>query len=156
MLFVRCEKIRFEMDNVVIDTSVIVKWFRFAEDENYVQESHRLRDVYLQGEILVNIPELLIIEFANLLKYSKKLKWEDANKAFQSLINLGLEIIPLTSEILNRSLALSFEYDITFYDSLFIGASCEIKADFITSDMLLYKKVKSLPNIYFLGDLGDK
>jgi predicted nucleic acid-binding protein len=141
------------MDNVVIDTSVIVKWFRFAEDEDYVSEAHSLRDTYLQGEILINIPELLVIEFANLLKYSKKLKLEDAKKAFQSLTDLGLEVIPLSPEIFNRSLILAFEYDITVYDSLFVGLSEEIKADFITSEKLLYKKIKPLPNIYFLGDI---
>lgn len=141
------------MDTIVIDTSVVVKWFRFAEDEDYVQEAHNLRDAYLQGKLLVNIPELLIIEFANLLKYSKRLNLEDANKALKSLIDFGLEIITLTPEILNRSLALAFEYDITVYDSLFLGTSLEIKADFVTSDKLLYKKIKSLANIYFLGDI---
>ena len=61
---------------VVVDASVIVKWFVEEEGSN---KSLKLRDQYIEGSIRIIAPELMVFEALNALYY-KKLFSEDGLK----------------------------------------------------------------------------
>ena len=53
---------------VVVDASIIVKWF--VEEEGS-DKSLKLRDRYIEGEIRIIAPELMIFETLNALYYKR-------------------------------------------------------------------------------------
>lgn len=142
------------MIHFVADTSVIIKWFRFSEDEDYALQAHALRDYYLSGKAAISILELSILEFANTIKFSKRLKFQDAEKALSGLLDFGLKILPVNTDILRQALRYSFEYNITYYDALFLAVSADAKAKLITADKILYNKTNSLSNVVFISNIS--
>ena len=52
---------------VVLDTSVVIKWFR--QGEVLAGQALQLRGDYLDGRIAVALPSLLAYELANVLHY---------------------------------------------------------------------------------------
>lgn len=142
------------MIHFVADTSVIIKWFRFAEDEDYALQAHTLRDYYLSGKAAISILELSILEFANTIKFSKRLKFQDAEKALLGLLDFGLKILPINSKILRQALKYSFECNITYYDALFLAVSVDSKAKLITADKIFYNKTNSLSNVVFISNIN--
>ena len=78
--------------DVVLDTSVVIKWFR--QGEVLADLSLALRDAYLDGQITVSAPSLLAYELANVLRYKNDLSSNQVQEAVQSLFDMGLELIP--------------------------------------------------------------
>ena len=59
---------------VVVDASIIVKWF--VEEEGS-DKSLKLRDRYIEGEIKLIAPELMIFEALNALYYKRLFSEEE-------------------------------------------------------------------------------
>ena len=60
---------------VVVDASIIVKWF--VEEEGS-DKSLKLRDRYIEGEIRIIAPELMIFETLNALYYNRLFSGEES------------------------------------------------------------------------------
>jgi len=54
-------------DSVVLDSSVIIKWFR--RYESLREQSIKLRQAYLAGHLSIIVSDILIYEIANVLRY---------------------------------------------------------------------------------------
>lgn len=63
-----------EMNRVVVDVSVVVKWFT---QEDYRGQAVALRDAHIQGMIMLVAPDLLVYEVSNALRYNPALTAED-------------------------------------------------------------------------------
>jgi predicted nucleic acid-binding protein len=70
--------------NVVLDTSVILKWFR--QEEILADQALRLRQAYLAGQVTISVPTLLAYELANVLRYKRELTTEQVQQAVQSFL----------------------------------------------------------------------
>ena len=55
--------------------------------------------------------------------------------------------------IINSAVTLAFEHNITVYDAFYIALAKEIEFTFITADGRLYKRVKDLNFVKFIGDV---
>jgi len=55
------------LDSVVLDSSVVIKWFR--RYETLCEQSVKLRQAYLAGRLFIIVPDILIYEIANVLRY---------------------------------------------------------------------------------------
>src|SRR4030065_2433047 len=78
------EKVR-----VVLDTSVIVKWF-FKDDEKNIKKADLILKQYLNNEIKIIIPELSAFEMATVLRNKIK-KYQNVNiEIIDRLYNLGI------------------------------------------------------------------
>ncbi len=62
---------RSEKIGCVLDSSVIIKWF---SEEEETKKALELREKYINGEIVIAVPDLLVYEIANALRYDKKSK----------------------------------------------------------------------------------
>jgi predicted nucleic acid-binding protein len=56
------------MQSLVVDASVVVKWF---VDEENSDKAIRIRDKYIDGEISVMAPDIIIFEVLNALYYKR-------------------------------------------------------------------------------------
>ena len=137
---------------VVPDSSVVLKWFRRAEAG--LEQAEALRQAHLEGQIVFIVPDLLLYEIANVLRFKSDLDEETVRSAIRSLTQIHLEISPVTEPRLQRAVALAYRYDLTVYDATFIALAEEVGGDFVTTDEKLLAKVAVLPFCHALADVS--
>lgn len=140
------------MRRFVLDTSVIVKWFS-QYDEGDLSSAFNLREEIIKGKRLTFIPDLALYELANALRYNPRLSHDDVISAIESIIDIGIEIKGVSSEILKRAIDIAYGYDITVYDAAFLALSEIVRANLVTADYRFIKKIKGFRHVIALRDL---
>ena len=126
---------------VVLDTSVVVKWFNA---EIKTDEALRLRESYMQGDLKLTVSEILIAEVANALRYKPDYDTEKLRRALASLLGLHLNIIHLSETIVTRAAEIAYDGQVTFYDALPVAIAERRKALCITADEATqYKRLQA-------------
>jgi predicted nucleic acid-binding protein len=138
---------------VVLDTSVIIKWFRHGEV--LAEPALALRDAYLDGQIEVTLPSLLAYELANVLHYKADLTTEQVQTAVGSLFDMGLGWILPLSAVIERAVEIARTYETTVYDATFAALAESLGATFVTADEHLVRRLEALSFVRFLGQAAD-
>jgi predicted nucleic acid-binding protein len=137
---------------LLLDTSVVIKWFR--REEILADRALDLLQGYLVGRLQVFAPSLLVYEIANVLRYKGDLTTAQIETALQDLLDLGFEWIAPTSVVIRRAVVVARDYDTSVYDATFAATAEALGADFVTADERLVRRLSSLPYVRFLGDAG--
>ena len=135
---------------IILDASVVVKWF---SEEEYTDKALALRELIRKGEERVIVPDLLLYELANALKYNPNFNVIDVGDALQSLFDMDLDIVTPLPEIINSAITIAFEYTITVYDAFYIALAKGLNLNFITADGRLCERVRDLDFVKFIGNL---
>lgn len=135
----------------VLDASVVIKWFRTFEPD--CQRAILLREKFLTEELSLAIPELLLYEIANVLRYKPDLAAPDVISIVHSVLGMRLEIKPLLLSTLSSAISFGYQYDITVYDAIYFSLAQEIGYSFITADEVLYEKIKETKFVYLLSQI---
>ncbi len=135
---------------IILEASVVVKWF---SEEEYTDKALAIREKIRVGEERVLVPDLLLYELANALKYNPSFDANDVSDALTSIFDMDLDIVTPIPEIINSAVTLAFEHNITVYDAFYIALAKEIELTFITADRRLSERVSSLDFVKFIGDL---
>jgi len=138
---------------VVLDTSVVIKWFR--QGEVLASQALALRDAYLDGRIGVSVPSLLAYELANVLRYKNDLTTHQVQKAVQSLFDMGLEWVLPSGTAMRRAVEIARVYETTVYDAAFAALAESLDATFVTADERLVRRLEALPFVCFLREVED-
>jgi len=136
---------------VVLDSSVVIKWLR--DGESLRAQALALRASYLDGSLDIAVPDLLIYEVANVLRYKTDLTSTEVVAAVQSIFDMDVAIIPIGPELAARAIALARQHDVTVYDATFVACAEHLSASLVTADAGLAGKATSPRPIIFLGDL---
>jgi len=134
----------------VLDSSVLVKWFS-PYDEEHRNKALSILNLYKEGKIDLCIPELAICEVSNALRYNKNFNESEVKDILKFFMNLELIIINLSEDIINNSLGISYEDNITVYDAVFIALSNALKIPLITANPK-HLKAKAGRNIILLQE----
>ena len=126
------------MEKVVSDASVIVKWFI---EEEYSDKALKLRDMHVNGEIVIVAPELLPFEVLNALKYSNLFGKEELKNAALSLSSYGIELYSLKGMLAEKTVEIAVENDITIYDASYIALADTLNMKLYTADQKLIRKL---------------
>lgn len=126
------------MEKLVSDASVIVKWFI---EEEYSDKTLKLRDMHVNGEIIIAAPELLPFKVLNALKYSNLFKKEELKSAAQSLSSYGIQFHSLKRELAEKTVEIAAEKDITIYDASYIALATTLNTTLYTADEKLIEKL---------------
>jgi len=137
---------------VVLDTSVVVKWFR--QGEILAAPALKLRAAYLDGQIAVFVPALLAYELANVLRYKTDLTTGQVQDAIQSLFDMGLEWVLPTSTAMRRAAEIAYACEATIYGAAFVTLAESLSATYITADERLARRLEAYPFVRFLGDVA--
>ena len=140
------------MRKIVIDASVVVKWFIEESDSD---KALILRDRFIGGEVELYVPTLLYFEVLNALKYSQLFKPSELQDAGESLENYGFKVITIKNEIRKHMINVAIDCDLSIYDASYLGVSIGLEKVFCTADEkiikklppTLKKKVKSLKHV---------
>lgn len=138
--------------SVVLDSSVVVKWF--CKDEILRGKALQLRQAYLDGHLTICVPHLLPYEIANVLRYKPDLNQTQVQRALQSLYDMQLQIESITAEVIRRTVDIAYSYDVTIYDAIFVALAEHLRIDFITVDEKLVQKLKNISYVHYLADLA--
>ncbi len=132
----------------VIDTNIVVKWFA---DEEYSNKALTILDNYKLGKFNITIPDLLIYEFVNVLRFNKSFNSDEKKDCIRSLYDLDLYFVTPYHTLIEKARNIAEDYNITVYDATFVALAKEMRCDFITADEKLYNKISNIPHIKLLS-----
>ena len=138
--------------SVLLDSSVVIKWFR--KSEIWREEAVLLRREYLEGRLMIYVPDLLILEIANVLRYKKDLSRQQVLAAIKSLYGLKIEILNLSRAVINKAIELAYSRDLTLYDASFVAAAHHLNVPFVTADEKLIQKLGDLSGVYHIKNFS--
>ncbi len=134
----------------VLDASVVIKWF---SEEEYTDVALKLRDDFSKGNIELVVPDLIIYEVSNALRYNPAFDETDVADAVGTLFDIGISIIVPNREVINSALNLAYEHKITVYDAYYVALAKEINFNLITADRKLYLKIKDLKFAKYIDEI---
>lgn len=131
----------------VLDTSVVLKWF---VDETDSEKAIRLREEYFANKKEIVVPDFLLLEVANVLRYHPNFETEDIIITLETLFDMAIDIVTPTSQLLRHTVFLAKKLDITCYDAIYVALAQDLEISLITADEKLYSKVKETGYVQLL------
>lgn len=123
-----------------MDASVVTKWYIMEED---FEKAVQIRDLHLSGRLTLSSPLLVVYEVGNALSKHPAFSEPDSAKAFQSLLDMGLDLRSFAeSKLLGESFKISRQLQLTFYDATYVALAKEYDAVLITADRNLCSKIE--------------
>ncbi|HYI57300.1 MAG TPA: type II toxin-antitoxin system VapC family toxin [Microlunatus sp.] len=124
------------MTHLLIDTSVLIKWFH-GEGESELAESRILRRAHVSGDLDAHVLDLAVYEVGNDLL--RALRWGPTEVADQ-LDDLHTVLGPplvMTADWLRRAAALAHHHRLSFYDASWAAAADKLNMPLVSADRQL-------------------
>ncbi len=124
------------MTHLLIDTSVLIKWFH-SEGESELSQARALRSAHVSGQLDAHMLDLATYEVGNVL--ARTLHWEAAAVADQ-LDDLHAILGPplvMTPAGLRRAAALAQDHALSFYDACWAATASELSISLVSADQHL-------------------
>lgn len=134
---------------IVLDSSVIIKWFTEEEDKD---RAEKIKQSLILGEVQVVVPDLLLYELSNSLRYNISLSEEEIKEAVSTIFDLGIVLLVPEEELMNNAIEASLDFNISIYDAVFLSLARILGYYLVTADEKLYEKTKSLGFVRLLKD----
>lgn len=139
------------MRRVVLDASVISKWFIAEEDSDKALE---IRGLFALGRIGLSSPILVLYELGNVLLKHPTLTLKASGKAFEAFLSLQIDLRSLAEPgLLKDAMEIAKKFDVTFYDASYVSMSKSCNSPFVTADRQLYEKIKEKLEVFLLKEL---
>lgn len=122
---------------VIIDTSVVYKWFS-PEKEELLPQALALLD----NSDLITAPDLLIYELANAWATKTKLTFEEIKVFLKDLEAVEIKFENITFELASKATEFSKKYLVSVYDATYAVLAKEKGCNFYTADSKFVAKVK--------------
>jgi len=135
---------------IILDASVIVKWF---SEEEHTDIALEIRERIRIGKEKVIVPDLLLYELANALKYNPNFDASDVSDALTSIFDMDINIVTPIPETINSAIKLGFQYNITVYDAFYIALARETELIYITADKRLCERVNNLNFVRYIENI---
>ncbi len=140
------------MPNLVIDSSVALKWF---VTEPYTAEARRILDGYRRGDFTFLAPDLIYAEVGNVLwkkHHFQGLSAADAQQIITEFQTVSFVITP-TAKLLDHAFRLAVTHQRTVYDSVYLALSEQESCQVVTADERLVSAVRPrFTNIVWLAN----
>jgi predicted nucleic acid-binding protein len=121
------------MDKLVVDASVVVKWFVVEPHSN---EARRVLEAYENGAVSFHAPDILPAEFASTIwkkQLFQNLAESDARDILAAFRRLQIVFTP-TVALLDDAYELAVTHRRSIYDALYLALSLREKCRLVTAD----------------------
>ena len=139
------------MGNLVVDASVVVKWF--VEEEG-TKEALEIRDAHIEGSVKIVAPELLPFEVLNALHCKRLFKTAELAEISDALEAYSFELRPLRGDYARRTLEVAGESRLTVYDASYVALAGMEGAEFVTADLKMVGALKGKHRLFSKGLYG--
>ena len=129
--------------NIVVDSSVIVKWLS-ADNEKYLSQADKLLFEVEKEKVRLYAPELAKYEVTNALLKGKKLPKTVGEEALSVLYSLPIQYILETLELAQIAYGIGKELNITYYDASFMALAYSLNAVLVTDNIKHQKQTKNV------------
>jgi len=132
------------MNEVVVDASVVVKWF---VQEEWSEEAGALKEDYAAGKVDLIAPSVMPFEVLNALRYSGAFNEYELIKAAEALEDFQITLYGLEGNYAKETVKLAMRRGITIYDASYIALAIVRRAILWTADEKLLKKLEDISNV---------
>jgi len=139
------------VERIVVDASVVVKWF---VDEDGSEEALTIRKKYVEAEAEVLAPELILFEALNTLRYKGLFTEPEIKRIAESLDAYAFNLHSLRGEYAGQAIEVSFENNITIYDSSYVSLAVREGAQMYTGDQELIQRLRE-PYLRFVKSIRE-
>ncbi|MGZ3679991.1 MAG: type II toxin-antitoxin system VapC family toxin, partial [Ktedonobacterales bacterium] len=80
-----------------------------------------------------------------------RLTAEQGLEAIEEFLTLGLTTI-CDDEVIHSAYELVHQYDIAFYDALYLACAITLHCPLVTADYRFYQRIRTLPSVMWIGD----
>jgi predicted nucleic acid-binding protein len=145
----RDKKVERPTKIVVIDASVVVKWF---VEEELTNQALTLAEDYETRRVDLRSVQLMPFEVMNALRYNPELGETEVEKAAEALTRLGVALHPILQDLHSLSLRCAYRYGLTIYDASYLALAQFLNCDLYTADKKLIERTKGETAIHDVGD----
>ena len=138
-----------EKEALVLDASVIVKWFC---EEEYTDIALRIRDRFFGGELKVVVSELMFYEVSNAIRYTGMLSMEEKLELVGDMFSMDFDVVTSNKEILSEAMKSALDTDTTIYDNVYLAVGRFKRCNLITADRAFRDKINT-NEVVFIGEL---
>ncbi len=139
----------------IIDASVGVKWF-IKEHKGDRDAALAIRQRHILGHTRMIVPELFLLEVPNAIKAGRKGTEEELAEVLNTLMDLDLQTERHTQDVLRKTNAVAWAYNLTWYDAVYIALAEILGFPCVTADDALLRKMKGHSIVLRLKDLAFK
>lgn len=125
------------MEKVVLDTSVVVKWFVEEKDS---EKAQKFLEAYQDGRLEIIAPEIMGLELTNALFFGAGYKGEVLKQALAAFYSLKLASVPLSESFVQEARKYMEKFKIAIYDALFIALADRERLPLISADKQHHQK----------------
>ncbi len=130
-----------EKRKVVVDASVVVKWF---VEEEYTREALMLRDAYREGLVDLIAPSLLPYEVLNALKYSGAFGEDELKDIAGILDSLQITLYDIEGDYSAETVKVAMRKGLSIYDASYVALAVIERAMLYTADEKLLRRISDL------------
>lgn len=136
------------MTSIIVDTSVVTKWYA-QKNEDDLKQAFRLLESCQDGSITLICPKIILLELANVLYLGKKLDQSLCDESLRSFENLCTNLLDMddTKHIVKTM----YDHKLASYDAAFVSLAITLSIPLITADYRHHKKSIS-PHIVWLSE----
>ena len=125
------------MDEVIIDTSVVIKWF--VQEENS-DKALKIFEKIKKNSLKIVLPQIIKLELINALLLGNNYTQEGAIKALSDVNDLRPEWVIFDSLLARQVIKIVSEHKIAAYDALFLALAEDRQISLITADQKHHQK----------------
>jgi predicted nucleic acid-binding protein len=146
---------------VVLDASVILKWFYPPELEPHSDLALEFRQRFLDGSLTVLIPSFAMYECASSMHHSRyRLPRPAVRGLIRDLWRLPFTVQRLTRRVLWRATEIAGAYgaserNLSVYDAYYFAVAQCAQCPCVTADRKAYTHVEKIPWIHLLRDVSN-
>ncbi len=124
------------MTRLLVDTSVLIKWFH-SEGESELAEARAIRDAHVRGNLDAHVLDLAVYEVGNVL--ARALGWGAADVAAQldDLVAIVGSPLIMSHDWLHEAARLAEVHALSFYDASWAAAAAALKIPLVSADRKL-------------------
>lgn len=140
------------MKNVVIDSSVIIKWLADEEDS---EKAKMLLQLVGTNQVSLILPNFAQLEVVNILRLGKNFSKEDTDQKIIDFFDLSPKFIEIDKDYSLGISNLVYAHNLASYDAAFIAIANRWDIPLITADYKHHQKSIS-KNIIWLKEWKGK
>ncbi|MEM1554517.1 MAG: type II toxin-antitoxin system VapC family toxin [Thermoproteota archaeon] len=139
----------------VVDASVVVAWF--IPGEPWSVKARRLRDNYVDGQVKLYAPSILIYELNNSLWKAVRrslMSVDTALACVEAFSKISPELIQLDLSRQLEALKIASEEDVSFYDSAYIVTARATSSTLVSADSDMISVARKYVSVTPVSDLS--